>query len=582
MSVPIAGFGLVRARRVSRGALLVLSMLSGCAANDYGFDDGAPVSTFKPTGTFGAYLTGRYAANRADMETAATKLSLAAQQSGVREVANQAFLAAVLADKPDAARQAAGLPDNPVAQLVVADQDVKDGRWVEAEARYAALQPQGLTLVLRPLLVAWAEAGQGRTAAALTTLQPFVDGGRLRGVMALHAGLIADLGGQTADAARLYRVAQVEYGAANLRLGIVLASWQARTGYVTEAQRIIGEIAGSGELSMSRPALEANVAERAVRNPADGIAEAYLAMGASLRQQNANDSAAVLLHLALAMRPDFTAARLLLADMQDAGKRPRAALATLEPVQSDDPLAAIVTLRRAGILDALNDGDAAERLLDKMAAQYPDRPEPLAVEGDVLRRKGRFTEAVAVYDRAIGRVGTPSRGNWPLFYQRGVAYERAGDWPKAEADFQYALRLAPEQPSVLNYLGYAWTERGENLPEARQMIERAVQQRPNEGSFIDSLGWALLRAGDAPGALRNLQRAVELQPEDAVVNGHLGDAMAAMGRWREAEYQWRRALTLTPEPEDAARIEKVLLTIPGGPGPGQVPGQASVQPPAVR
>ena len=313
---------------------------------------------------------------------------------------------------------------------------------------------------------------------------------------------------------------------------------------------------------MARLALEANAAQPAVRTAADGIAETYLAMAATLRQQNAADTAQVLLRLALAMRPDFTPARLLLSEMQEAAKRGQAALDTLDEVSSRDPLIAVVRLRRAAIEGGLGETDAAIGHLEELARAYPDRSEPLTLAGDLLRRKSRFADAVALYDRAIARVGSPSRAAWPLFYERGIAHERAGNWPAAESDFEFALRLAPDHPSVLNYLGYAWTERNTRLDQARAMIQRAVDQRPNEGAFIDSLGWVQLKQGDRAEALKNLEKAVELQPEDPVVNGHLGDALAAAGRWREAEFQWRRALTLKPEPEETQRITERLNTLP--------------------
>lgn len=559
--------------RRSRAALLVLSTLSGCAANDFGLDDAATNTTFQSSGAIANYLTGKFAAQHSDLDTAAEHLEVAARQSGLPAVAGEAFLASVLAGRTEAVRLAAGLPDDPVAQLVLADEAAKEGRWADAEARYTALPPQGLNQILRPLLTAWAEQGAARTSAALATLQPYTEAGRLRGVMALHAAMMADLGGQTDLAARYYALAQAEYGPPNLRLGVVLASWQARTGYVNEAQQIIRTIAtGPGELSLSRLALEADVSNRPVRNATDGIAETYLALAATLRQQNAVDSAQILLRLALRVRPDFASARLLLAEIQAGNRRARQALATLEAVPPDDPLVAVVRLREAALQDNLGQTGAAVDLLEDLARAYPERPEPLAAEADILQRGARSPEAATVLDRAIARVGTPSRGNWPLFYQRGIAFERAGDWSHAEADFQYALQLAPEQPNVLNYLGYAWTERGQHLAEARAMIERAVQQRPNDGSFVDSLGWVQLRSGDAPGALKNLQHAVELQPEDAVINGHLGDAMAAVGRWREAEFQWRRALTLKPDPEDAERINGRLASLPGARPPAQAAG----------
>jgi Flp pilus assembly protein TadD len=110
----------------------------------------------------------------------------------------------------------------------------------------------------------------------------------------------------------------------------------------------------------------------------------------------------------------------------------------------------------------------------------------------------------------------------------------------------------------VNYLAYAWTEQGRNLPQARQMAERAVALRPNEGSIVDSLGWVMLRQGDTAGAVRTLERAAELDPEDATINAHLGDAYMAAGRRREAEGQWRRALVLNPDPQDVPALQAKL------------------------
>lgn len=550
-----------------RPAMLALCTFALCAA-------GEPSSDWvereaRLSGAFGAFLAGRFAAQSQDLPTAASDLEKAVRDDpGIRELQTQAFLAALLAGQPQVARLAASLPDNPLAQLVLADRDGKAGRWEAAEARFAALtEQQGLTQVLRPLLVAWAQQGTGHTDAALGTLTPLAEGTRFRGVYALHAAMIADLADRTEEAGRLYRAAAADYGPLNLRLGTILASWQARHGQLVEAQRTIADLAASnGDLSMARQGLEADVSIPAVRGPADGIAEAYLALAASLRAQS-SESGQVLLRLALDMRPDFTAARLLLAEIEEGAKRPQAALATLAEVAQDDPLAPVVALRRASLLDEAGQSEAADRLLEQLAREHPDRPEPLAQQGDMLRRKNRFAEAAKAYAEAIGRLGTPSRANWPLFYERGIALERSGQWPQAEADFEYALQLAPDQPSVLNYLAYSWAERGEKLTEARSMLERALTARPNDGAIIDSLGWVLLRQGDTAAAIKQLDRAVELQPEDAVINAHLGDALAAAGRMREAEFQWRRALNLKPEEEDAKKLTEKLASLPGAKDP---------------
>lgn len=564
--------------RIRRSALLVLAMLAGGAANDFGFEDASGISKFEPKGAFGDYMAGRLAEQQGDLDIAADRLRGAlAQDAAVPEVANQAFIAAVLAGRPDAARLATGVADNAVAQLVLADRDAKNENWEQAEARFAALPRQGLTQVLRPLLIAWAQQGARRTTAALAGLQPVLDEQRFRGVMALHAALIADLGGFNGDAGRLYDAAQAAYGGLNLRLGQILASWQARQGNEEDARRTVRDMVGvNGDLALARDALERDVGNRQVRNATDGLAEAYLAMAATLRQQSANDSAQALLRLALDVREDFTAARLLLADIQEGNKQSDAAARTLAGVPPSDPLAVVVTLRRANLLDGTGQEAEATRMLEALAQEYPDRPEPLIQIGDSLRRRSRFREAAEAYDRAVARIATPSRANWPLFYERGIAYERGGQWAKAEADFEYALQLAPDQPNVLNYLGYAWVEQGHQVDRARRMIERAVEQRPNDGAFVDSLGWVQLRQGDTEGALKNLERAVELQPEDPVINAHLGDALDAVGRRREAEFQWRRALNLNPEPGDQARIEGKLRDAEAAPAtrtasPGAAP-----------
>ncbi len=543
---------------------LIAAAVLLCAANDAGLDDAALSSTYAPTGAFAAFLAGRNAAQGADLDVAAEQFERVLEHDKTNpEITQQAFLAALMADRPEAAQLAERLPGNQVAQLLLADREAAAGRWDAAEARYAALPHQGVSDVLRPLLVAWARQGAGRTDAALAGMQPLLDGPRYRGVFALNAALIADQGGKLAEAAALYRTAQAEYGVPNLRLGQILASWQARQMRLPEAQRTLREMAaGNGDLAMALPALEAAASAPAVPRATDGIAEVYLAMAATVRQQNATEMAQVLLQLALRLRPDFTAARLLMADIQDNAKRTDAALRTLQPVASDDPLASIVRLRRAALLDAAGRHADAAALLESLAREHPDRPEPLTQLAAGLRRRSQFAEAAAVFDRAIARLPALRPTDWALLYERAVALDRAGDWDRAERDLERALQLAPEQPYVLNYLAYSWTERGSHLDRVRGMLERAVALRPEDGSIVDSLGWALLRAGDVAGGVRNLERAVELQPEDATINGHLGDAYLAAGRVREAEFQWRRALNRNPEPDEERRIRARLDALP--------------------
>ena len=546
-----------------RPLLLALALSAGALSAGTEASAAAPSkrpARFVVTGLYGDYLDARAAVSNADPDTAAEEFLRALSIDPTStELQGQAFLACLADGRPEALPLARQLPDNPSAQLLLANRDVKSGNWEGAEQRFRALPRQGATQVLQPMLIAWAQQGAGHTDAALATLRPFVDGQRFRGVYALHAARIADVAGRNAEASRLYQVARTEYGGMNVRLGQILASWQARQGHSAEALQTLKSLAeGAHEISIALPTLANGIAARPVGRPAQGIAEAYLALAAALNAQDATDLSVPLLRLALDLEPDFTGARMLLSDTYEAAKHPAAALHALAAIPPNDPLIAIVQLRRAALDEQLDRSDEAMSLLERIAREHPDSELPLAQLGDILRAKNRFTDAVAAYDQAIARFGTPTRAAWPLFYARGIAEERSHRWDKAEADFKQALALSPDQPFVLNYLAYSWADHGDNLSEARQMLEKAAAMRPNDGSIIDSLGWVLLRQGQTDQAIHSLEQAAEMSPEDSTINGHLGDAYFAAGRKLEAAYQWRRALTLKPDPDDAAKLEAKL------------------------
>jgi tetratricopeptide (TPR) repeat protein len=550
---------MVHYQHLPRAALLAFSLLTGCAAAQPDALNAGAAS--RPVaGASGAFLVGRYALNRTDFAAASDNfLRALAVDPHNADLQQEAFGAAVLSGRPEALALAHQLPSNPAAVLLLADQDVRSGHWADAQARFGALPSQGVTQLLAPLLMAWAEQGAGATDQALATLHPYLEGARYRGVFDLHAALINDQAGRQAEAARLYRQAVVDYGSPNLRLGMIVASWQSRGGHPAEARATIrAMVDGSPDLAIAEPALQADATLIQDAKASDGIAESYLALAAALQRGDAPDFALLLLRLALDLKPDFTSARLLAADVQSASGQTAGALATLAPVRSDDPLVAVVRLRQARLDEKLGNTADARRILEQLAAEYPNRPEPLAQLAEMQMNDGRYADATATFTRAIARVPQPGRSNWVLFYQRGTAYDRAHDWPRAEADFLHALALSPDQPYVLNYLGYAWAEQGRNLTRAREMIERAVVLRPNDGAIMDSLGWVLLLQGDREGAIRWLERAVELTPEDSTANGHLGDAYDAAGRRLEAQTQWRRALILNPEPQDAAKLQAKL------------------------
>jgi tetratricopeptide (TPR) repeat protein len=544
-----------------RALLLAFTLLSATAAAEPPANRAnLRVGQDTLTGVYGDFLAGRFAMSEADAQTAAADfLRALADQPNQPDLQQQAFVATLIAGRSEALKLARKLPDSQPAQLLLGQAEVRGGHWQAAMRRFEMLPRQGVTQFLQPLLVAWCQAGDGQTDAALATLRPLVNGQRFRGVYALHAAMIADQAGRTAEATQLYQQAQNEFGGMNLRLAQILASAQARHGHLGDAQRTFSQMAvDAPEMGIAVPALSAATMTPAVPRATDGIAEAYLALAATLNSQDAGDFAMLLLRLALDLRPDFTAARLLASDILSNEHHLENALQMLAGVSDDDTLIAVVRLQRVDLTDRMGHTDEALRELQRVIHDYPDSPIPAMHEGDLLRSKQRFTEAVDAYDRAIALNRTPHPTDWLAFYDRGICYERSRQWSKAEADFKHALTLAPDQPYVLNYLGYSWADMGENLAQARAMIDKAVQRRPNDGAIVDSLGWVMLRQGEIADAVRTLERAVELDPEDASINGHLGDAYWAAGRKLEATYQWRRALTFHPEPDDAAKLEAKL------------------------
>jgi len=546
--------------RIPRAVLLTLTLLSACAAADPSAGLAITSGGDPGGGMYGAFLDGQFAMAQADpSEAAAWYLRALAADPTSPELTQQAFLACALSGRQEAIQLARQLPDNQAAQLLLGDTEARAGNWAAAEQRFRSLPAQGLTQLLQPLLVAWAQAGAGNTDGAIATLRPQIEGTRFRGVYALHAAMILDLAGSDAEAGRYYHQAQAAFPGLDLRLAQILASWDVRTGHQADAMQTLAQVAQSAPyLAIALPGLIVDSHQRVVARATDGIAEAYLALAGALRQQDAGDFAMLMLRFALDLRPDLTAARLMAAEILTSQDHPDFALQMLAPVADNDPLGAPARLQRATLEDRLGNTDQALSELARLSQDYPDSPLPDAQIGDIQRLRGHFPEAIAAYNKAIDRLKNPDPTAWLLYYSRGIAYDRSHDWQKAQADFERALTLAPDQPAVLNYLGYSWADADKNLPQAKQMIDKAIAQRPNDGAIIDSLGWVLLREGDTKAAVATLEHAVELEPQDSTINGHLGDAYWAAGRRLEATYQWRRALSLNPEPADAAKLEAKL------------------------
>jgi Flp pilus assembly protein TadD len=184
-----------------------------------------------------------------------------------------------------------------------------------------------------------------------------------------------------------------------------------------------------------------------------------------------------------------------------------------------------------------------------------------ATLADLLRSNSLWTEAQIQYDKVISYQKKQKKEDWKIYYKRGIAFERQGSeyWNFAEQDLIYALSLNPEQPEVLNYLGYSWIEMNKNIEEAGKMLQKAVDQRPDSGYIIDSLGWAYFKLGRYNEALTQLELAAELNPNDPVINDHLGDVYWMVNKHLQARFQWEKALLFDPQEYLIPILEHKLL-----------------------
>ncbi len=547
-----------------RGAVVVCIMLSGCVAGPSGAA-GDPASDR----AYGAFLAARYADSQHNPAVATQYYTQALRlEPNNPQLAAEGFLAALLAGSQQAQTLAAQVPDNALAAMLRGNQAALDGDYAAAGHIYASLPQDDLIGLIKPLLLAWAEFGSGNAQRALAGLEPYFGTGVFSPIYVLNAALMADAAHDDTDAARLY--AQAAKGPTNLRLAEVLASWHTRQNQPEQAARDLAVLlAAHPDLQIALPQLQAQLDKPVIHTPEQGLAEAYLTLAGSLNQPSQAFLRTTLLRFALMLRPDLTAARLLLANAQ-LGSGARAAptpiqmqnaLATLQPVPPDDPLYGPSAVQQASLLAALNRPDEAAALLDKLITMNPNDPDLMANAGDVWRNANQPAKALPYYNRALAALGQPVPASaWALYFDRGICEDQLGDWAAAEPDIKQALALSPNQPYVLNYLGYSWALHGEHLDQAQAMLQQAISLDPNDGAVLDSLGYIDLRRGHTRQAVALLTQAVELDPDDAEVNAHLGDAFWQDHQALQADFQWQRALTLKPgaklKAEIAGKLQK--------------------------
>ncbi|WP_316184015.1 MULTISPECIES: tetratricopeptide repeat protein [unclassified Bradyrhizobium] len=563
-------------------AALLLPVAAAAQTPDRPSDSAAQFPTshdLKSLTTSGSYLAARHASVERDAASAAAFYRSALRSDPKNnELLDRAFISSVAdGDIDEAVKLAERIltvdKSNKIARLVVGVQDIKQKKYAAAQANINQSVRGPITDLVATLLSAWAAYGAGDTKTAVANIDKLAGPEWYPIFKDLHAGMIYELAGKEKDAgARFERAYKLDDSM--LRITEAYAHWLSRNKDAASATAIYE--AFDKKLARHPLVMEGLRETKAgkklpplVDSAQAGAAEALYGIGATLTRRGGEDLALVYLQLALHLQPNHPLALLSLADLYETVKKPQMAIKVYERVPASSPLKRNAQIQLATDLDQADRSDEAIKILKDVIAQDSKDLEAIMALGNIERGRKKFADCAQTYSLGIDSLPPNNdKANSIYYYYRGICEERSKQWPKAEADMRKALELQPDQPHVLNYLGYSWVDQGTNLDEGMKMIKHAVEQRPDDGYIVDSLGWAYYRLGNYEEAVKNLERAIDLKPEDPTINDHLGDAYWRIGRKLEAKFQWAHARDLKPEPDDLPKIEaKIQNGLPDEPTP---------------
>ncbi|WP_095091898.1 tetratricopeptide repeat protein [Mesorhizobium sophorae] len=560
-----------RARWLTRLAIVTGMAISALPA--YAKQTAEPV---KITSFSGAYLAARIAEGDNDLDSAIAyyKQALAFNPSdtGLQQSLMLSLIAQgrfdeslVYADKlkevPDVER---------FSRLALAVDSFHKKDFAKAQYWLKLSLESDLDRLISGVMSGWAQQGAGQASDAMASIDKLQGPDWFGLFKSFHRALIADASGMPEKAEAIYAATMQDTAAGGaapetwMRNAQAYASFLARKGDKDKALSVLDQAEAFAPGKLEIVALRDKISKGDkvapfAAGPSDGASEILLNLATALNRGGGEPFVRLYLQYALALKPDSDAALVQLAAVSEQLKDGEGAIALYRRIPDSSPLKELSDLQLGLNLADLNRQDEAITHLKAFVDAHPNDMRAYLALGGVYSSKDDFRSAANLYDKAVTVLKTPTAANWNIFYQRGIAYERLKEWPKAEPSFRKALELFPDQPQVLNYLGYSWVDMNTNLKEGLAMIQKAVDLRPSDGYIVDSLGWAYFRLGRFDDAVREMERAVSLKPEDPVLNDHLGDAYWRVGRKLEATFQWNQARDLKPDPDVLATLQQKLM-----------------------
>lgn len=564
-------------RLLSGAALMALASVSGSyqafAEEKAAVEETEPFDITSVNTFAGAFLAARTADTDRDFAAANELYRIALQfEPNNNEVKQRLMITLLMAGKfDDGAKIAEQLKSDPAVERITtvirAIEAIRKREYRNAQKLLNYEGPNDLDRLMNGLLSAWAKFGQGKPKEALAQVNGLEGPDWFRVFKNYHAGAIAIASGDKATArAKLNdAILDREGGSAApdtfMRAVEALARFEAREG---NKQKALDTVAvGENMVNNYTPleALRKNIEtglpqEQQVKNASQGAAAVLFSIGGALNREGAEDIVSLYLQTARRLDPDSADILVMLAGIAENLKKPKEAIELYQSVPEASPMRRLSELQLGLSLASIGKVDEAKKHLKALIDVDPKNIRNYLAYGSVLSDAKDYKEMGELYDRAVDAIGpVPKRSDWTVFFQRGIAYERQKLWDKAEPSFRKALELNPDQPQVLNYLGYSWVDMNINLEQGLDMIRKAVELKPDDGYIVDLLGWAYFRMNRFDDAVVELEKAAELMAGDPTINDHLGDAYWRVGRKLEAVFQWTQTLELKPEEEEIPKIK---------------------------
>lgn len=496
----------------------------------------------------GQYLSGYHAVKNKDYDKASSFFSesLATDTSSNPQLQSRAMLLLLVSGKFSEAFQIAEElntdDESSIAGLTLVVAEVEKDNFTKANNILVNLAKHEQNSIIHQILHAWVKLGMGNKMSALSTMARIQKEQKIEPLVSYHYALIAELAGNKELANKLH---QQILKSESLPNPVAAAAWHFYQDQENPQKTLELIESKVNDIEAVKNYPDINTAK-------DGIAQAFLGIASIIMTEYRSDKAAAFFRLALYLDPNMNEAKMLLGSILIGEGDYKSANEILLKIDKDSNLSDYAKLAIARNFESLGQDAKAKQYFEGLMNSETTKIEALVSLGDIKRKEKDFASAIDYYNKAIDEIEKDGEDKiekkyWAVYFAKGVAHERNKQWQQAEVDMQKALKLQPNQPDVLNYLAYTWIDMNIKLEEAKDMVELAFQQRPEDAHIIDSVGWSWFKLGDFDKAVKYLEVAATQMPYDPTVNDHLGDVYWMLGRETEAKFQWQRALDNDPE-----------------------------------